>query len=63
MRRTSAISWRAMALRSWSTAPVGRIAGEQAGGAVGGELARSAARAQVAQHPVQAVDRATPLAG
>ena len=63
MRRTSAISCRAMALRSRSTAPAGRIEVEQARGPVGGELPRGAARVQVAQQPVKAVDRAAALAG
>jgi hypothetical protein len=37
--------------------------GQQARGPIGRELPRGAARAQIAQHAVEPVDGATPLAG
>src|SRR3954452_18593056 len=69
MRRTSMMSWRAIAWRSWSMALAGRIEGRSwagrspRGGGIRGERAGGAAGMQVAQGAVQAVDGAAALAG
>ena len=63
MRRMSAISWRAIALRSMSTSPAGLIVANSRVARSGGELAGCAARVQLAQQSVQPVDGAAALGG